>query len=132
MFDFIFVTLLRNAAWSYFNEFNQSNSKLLEMTAVALILRRFRLCDHAFSKKTLFIENKHLRSLFILIYNSDFGNKIIEVLLQLSEKGLTTCLIKNFSFTIHNYRPSGLQTQSWYSSPGLFLTVWQQESKFCR
>ena len=41
-----------------------------------------------------------------------FRNKNIEILLQLSGKCLTTCLIHNFSFTIHNYRLCALQIQS--------------------
>ena len=51
---------------------------------------------------------------FTAIQPLDFRNKNIEILLQLSGKRLTICLIHNFNFITHNYRLSALQIQSWY------------------
>ena len=61
----------------------------------------------------------------ILKFCLDFGNKNTKILLQVSGKRLTTCIIHYFSFTTHNYRMRTLQIQSWhkYSISGVFLSL---------
>ena len=64
------------------------------------------------SLKNAFYKKTRLHSHLILRFGSDFGNQNIKILLYLSGKRPTTCLIHNFSFTIHNYRLSALQIRS--------------------
>ena len=75
--------------------------------------------------KMLFVKNTRLHTHLILIFCLHFGNKNTEILLQLSGKRLTTCIIHNFNFTTHNYRMSALQIQNWqkYSISGVFLSL---------
>ena len=132
---FLFVTLLLNAIWSYSKAATSVNiisQKASSWKQVQWSFRGLRLCGHAFSKKMLFIKSMRLHSHLIFRFCSDYGNKNIEILLQLSRKRLMSFLIHNISFTVHNYRLSAIQIQSWYSSSRLFLTVWQQDLKFWR
>ena len=62
--------------------------------------------------KMFFVKNLLLHTHLILKFCLDFGNKNTEILLQLSGKGLSTCIIDNFNFTTQNYRMSTLQMQS--------------------
>ena len=75
--------------------------------------------------KMVFVKNTRLHGHLILKFCLNFGNKNTEILLQLSGKRLTTCIIHSFDFTTHNYRMSALQIQCWYKYPisGVFLSV---------
>ena len=80
--------------------------------------------------KMFLVKNTCLHSHLILKFCLDFWNKNTEILLQLSGKCLTICIIHNFNFTTDNYRIRALQIQTWYKHSISEIFLKQTEFSF--